>query len=47
VTLPEHDGVSEYRLLWDSSSDGASSTVHAPGEELLLGPTSMRLFRAV
>ncbi|MGN6501635.1 MAG: glycogen debranching protein GlgX [Pseudolysinimonas sp.] len=46
VTLPEHEGVTGYTLLWDSSQDDAAPTVHAPGEELVLGPTSMRLFRA-
>jgi glycogen operon protein len=46
VTLPEHEGVTEYVLLWDSSRDDAPPTSHAPGEELELGPTSMRLFRA-
>ena len=53
VTLPEHEGVSGYTLLWDSSRDeldGLDTTgtevVHVPGEELVLGPTSMRLFRA-
>ncbi|HTL42184.1 MAG TPA: glycogen debranching protein GlgX [Pseudolysinimonas sp.] len=46
VTLPEHEGVSGYTLLWDSSHDDAATTLHAPGEELVLGPTSMRLFRA-
>ncbi len=48
VTLPEHEGVSGYTLLWDSSHDDISEVEaeHAPGEELVLGPTSMRLFRA-
>ena len=48
VTLPEHEGVSGYTLLWDSSHDDISEieAEHAPGEELVLGPTSMRLFRA-
>jgi glycogen operon protein len=48
VTLPEHEGVSGYTLLWDSAHDDISGLVaeHAPGEELVLGPTSMRLFRA-
>jgi glycogen operon protein len=48
VTLPEHEGVSGYTLLWDSSQDDISGIEpeHAPGEELVLGPTCMRLFRA-
>jgi len=52
VTLPEHEGVSGYTLLWDSSHDDLDGSLdaayaeHVPGEELVLGPTSMRLFRA-
>jgi glycogen operon protein len=46
VTLPEHEGVTGYTLLWDSSQDDVPPSLHAPGEELVLGPTSMRLFRA-
>ncbi len=53
VTLPEHEGVAGYTLLWDSSHDDPdefdterAEAEHVPGEELVLGPTSMRLFRA-
>ncbi|MCU1417064.1 MAG: glgX [Schumannella sp.] len=48
VTLPEHEGVAGYTLLWDSSRDDLSGldAEHVPGEELELGPTSMRLYRA-
>ncbi|HEV7743005.1 MAG TPA: glycogen debranching protein GlgX [Pseudolysinimonas sp.] len=48
VTLPEHEGVAGYTLLWDSSHDDLSGldAEHVPGEELELGPTSMRLYRA-
>jgi glycogen operon protein len=48
VTLPEHEGVTGYTLLWDSSHDDISDQAaeHAPGDELMLGPTSIRLFRA-
>lgn len=48
VTLPEHEGVSGYTLLWDSSHDEIAEIEpeHAPGEEFVIGPTSMRLFRA-
>ncbi|MEO5534895.1 MAG: glycogen debranching protein GlgX [Pseudolysinimonas sp.] len=48
VTLPTHDGVSGYTLLWDSSQDDISDREpeHAPGEVLPVGPTSMLLFRA-
>ncbi|MEO8528318.1 MAG: glycogen debranching protein GlgX [Pseudolysinimonas sp.] len=48
VTLPSHDGVSGYTLLWDSSHDDISGLEpeHTPGEVLPVGPTSMLLFRA-
>jgi len=48
VTLPQHEGVSGYGLLWDSSHDELPADVgrHAPGDALEVGPTSMRLFRA-
>lgn len=48
VTLPEHEGVTGYSLLWDSSEDDLSEREpeHVPGEELTVGPTSILLFRA-
>jgi glycogen operon protein len=49
VTLPQHEGVTGYRLLWDSSRDELPSDdalLHSPGDSLEVGPTSMRLFRA-
>ncbi|MFT4285931.1 MAG: glycogen debranching enzyme, partial [Protaetiibacter sp.] len=48
VTLPAHEGVERYKLLWDSGQDDISEVegVHRPGEELAMAPTSMRLFRA-
>ena len=48
VTLPAHEGVEGYTLLWDSSHDDISELVseHAPGETLVVGPASMLLFRA-
>jgi glycogen operon protein len=48
VTLPEHEGVQGYTLLWDSSQDDISGREpeHAPGEDLAVGPTSILLFRA-
>ncbi|WP_284252915.1 glycogen debranching protein GlgX [Pseudolysinimonas kribbensis] len=48
VTLPEHEGVAGYTLLWDSSRDDLADAEleHGPGDELELGPTSMLLFRA-
>ena len=48
VTLPEHEGVDGYTLLWDSSHDDIGDQVseHVPGGTLAVGPTSMLLFRA-
>jgi len=48
VTLPAHEGVSGYTLLWDSSHDdiSAAEPEHASGERLHVGATSMLLFRA-
>lgn len=48
VTLPAHEGVDTYTLLWDSTHDRLDThePVHAPGERLRVGPTSMLLFRA-
>ena len=48
VTLPQHEGVVSYALLWDSADeDGTESMVeHAPGTELTVAGTSMQLFRA-
>jgi glycogen operon protein len=48
VTLPEHEGVNGYTLLWDSAEDTLDDRTieHMPGSELLVSPTSMQLFRA-
>jgi glycogen operon protein len=48
VTLPQHEGVTAYTLLWDSSEDDISDREpeHVPGEDLPVGPTTMLLFRA-
>ncbi|MGV8969697.1 MAG: glycogen debranching protein GlgX [Microbacteriaceae bacterium] len=48
VTLPAHNDVSSYTLLWDSAAPGVSesSPEHAPGTELTISGTSMQLFRA-
>lgn len=48
VTLPEHEGVTGYTLLWDSARDDdvEPGTEHAPGDDLRVGPTSMLLLRA-
>ncbi len=48
VTLPEHEGVSGYSLLWDSALDDpdALATDFAPSSEVTMAGASMRLFRA-
>jgi glycogen debranching enzyme len=48
ITLPSHEGVTGYTLLWDSSLaeiDEASGE-HAPGSALTVAGASMQLFRA-
>jgi len=45
VTLPEHEGVTSYELLWDSAV-ASTAGEHAPGSELTVSGTSMQLFRA-
>ncbi len=48
VTLPEHESVAGYTLLWDSANDELEGVglEHGPGSELLVTGASMRLFRA-
>lgn len=48
VTLPAHEGVERYTLLWDSGHDDISEVegTYHPGEELAMAPTSILLFRA-
>ncbi len=48
MTLPTHEGVTSYLLLWDSADEGVEphEQRYPPGEELTVGPTSMLLFRA-
>lgn len=48
VTLPEHEGVGSYTLLWDSAADDLAGRVleHGPGSELTLRGASLQLFRA-
>jgi len=48
VTLPGHDGVTSYSLLWDSSHDDLRDAVseYAPGSPLLVTGASMQLFKA-
>jgi len=48
VTLPEHDGVTSYTLLWDSSHDdlGDTVTTHTPGSPLFVTGASMMLLKA-
>jgi glycogen debranching enzyme len=49
VTLPAADGVSGYVELWSSSDERPLSTAETvtPGAIVAMGPTSMRLFRAI
>ena len=48
VTLPTHEGVDAYTLLWDSSHDDLRDSVieHAPGTPLFVAGASMQLMRA-
>jgi glycogen operon protein len=48
VTLPEHEGVESYTLLWDSWHDDISDIEpeYRPGTELVVAGASMQLFRA-
>ncbi|WP_082462126.1 glycogen debranching protein GlgX [Agromyces sp. Leaf222] len=49
VVLPEHDGVTGYMLLWDSSDEHpvTESSEHLPGERVGVPPQSMLLYRAL
>jgi glycogen operon protein len=48
VTLPEHEGVTGYTLLWDSAEDDLSEVEleQGPGSEVRVSGASMQLFRA-
>jgi glycogen operon protein len=46
VTLPAHDGISTYTLLWSSADDAAGGSSHAPGDEIVADGTSLLLFGA-
>jgi glycogen operon protein len=48
ITLPEHEGVAEYTLLWDSARDDltAAALEHQPGDDVLVAGASMQLYRA-
>ena len=49
VTLPAAPGATAYELLWDSSDprpQPASEAVE-PGQEVRMGPASMRVWRVV
>ncbi|BDZ46399.1 hypothetical protein GCM10025866_23080 [Naasia aerilata] len=46
VTLPRHEDVEDYELLWASADDAAHGTVHAPGTEYDVPGPSLALFRA-
>ncbi|TBN56224.1 glycogen debranching enzyme GlgX [Glaciihabitans arcticus] len=48
VTLPEHEGVTGYTLLWDSAlADLPAAGDADPGSEVTISGTSMRLYRAL
>ena len=49
VTLPTHDAVTAYELLWRSNDETplVESVTYAPGDSVDVEPTSMQLFRAV
>jgi glycogen operon protein len=46
VRLPEHDGITGYRLLWSSADDEAGGDLLAPGDTVEVDGTSLLLFRA-
>ncbi|AXH36489.1 glycogen debranching enzyme GlgX [Humibacter sp. BT305] len=53
VTLPLHEGVEHYELLWDSAQEAPPQHHHdevlpryAPGSVIEVSPTSLQLFRA-
>jgi glycogen operon protein len=48
VTLPEHEGVDGYTLLWDSAEDDLSEAEleQGPGSEVRIAGASMQLFQA-
>jgi glycogen operon protein len=48
VTLPDHEGVTGYTLLWDSAEDDLSEAEleQDPGSEVRIAGASMQLFRA-
>ncbi len=48
VTLPSHEGVAGYSLLWDSSHDEHMDPLvdYLPGSEVVVTGASMQLFRA-
>jgi glycogen operon protein len=48
VTLPSHEGVACYTLLWDSASETVAPAdgEFLPGHSVTMEPTSMKLFRA-
>jgi glycogen operon protein len=49
VTLPAHDGVTAWRLLWSSEWERpqAVSADDAPGDRVELDGPSLRIYRAV
>lgn len=48
VVLPAAAGVASYELLWDSAVDGNTQpAMTAPGGQIAISATSMRLYRAL
>jgi glycogen operon protein len=47
VSLPGHEGVGEWELLWTSGDDGAAGSRHAPGHRYSLDGPALAVFRAV
>jgi glycogen debranching enzyme len=48
VTLPRHDGIQQYTLLWDSAAAMADQVeaTHKPGASMAVAGPSLRLYRA-
>jgi hypothetical protein len=46
VSLPIHDDIRSYTLLWDSAREGDVGAVYPPGTRIALAGASMQLLRA-
>ncbi|WP_430592695.1 glycogen debranching protein GlgX [Humidisolicoccus flavus] len=45
ITLPKHDGITRFTLLWDSAGDYYEAVVREPGETVPIAAMSMRVYR--